>query len=159
MSASVIFLPINHFLLHHLKQDFGVYLSKMLLTPWKPDHFILAVLAAEQRQILAADERKREFHEEKRNEFESYAEEEHDGTWSIFIGRRWKRRVRSLKFSSSTFRAKREEQREHRAVEGVPLWRDASCLRVQPSLHLRVIRGDVRLLHSDAFPHKMWPLT
>lgn len=35
------------------------------------------------------------------------------------------------------FRAKREDQREHRAVEGVPLRRDESFPRVQPSHRLR----------------------
>lgn len=42
-----------------------------------------------------------------------------------------------------SFRAKREVQRGHRAVEGVPLRWDASSSRVQPSLHLRVEVGQL----------------
>lgn len=126
-----------------------------------------SVLAAEQRQILAADERKREFHEEKRNEFESYAEEEHDGTQTLASDEAEQdelvhsnRLIHPLKLSLSA-RTRREDQREHRAVEGVSLRRDASSPRVQPSLHLRLRGGrwSRRLTvkkHKEAFLRRPW---
>lgn len=56
----------------------------------------------------------------------------------------------SAKNSRNLHRARREDQREHRAVEGVSLRRDVSSPGVQPSHHLRP-RGPAEI--SAAGPH------